>query len=395
MKLSKELKILVESMKVVLLDEEPSYFQTIITAPNIDWERLSRLLAYHQVRPIFYEACKKINFQNEVVKNVAIYTQRQAIKNLNEVYESKRILKLFADEGIPALPYKGLLFLEKLYQNRCLREIADLDIIVQPKNAINALKILLADGYTICIDAEPNDEHLEELIKNTPSPEVGLDKKTKQGMNVHIDFHWGINEAPQYDINLENIFEDAKLNSFLNAEFLLPDTLGIFKMLINHHGSRECWVRLKDMADLIMFKKTYPKLSDAELINFSFAMNMGKIQTAATSLLHGLFYSKETNLDGFEESISLKRIVGMWEYGTHWGKVYPKILLLRIYRKLQDKKTSWNKLIYNQINFHSIANLTEKKRLIVFPKKYVFLNASSKLVSYLLRVYINPIFKMK
>jgi hypothetical protein len=77
MKLSKELKILVESMKVVLLDQETSYLQTIITAPNIDWERLYWLSAYHQVRPIFYEACKKINFQNLKVIYFRGTTQQQ------------------------------------------------------------------------------------------------------------------------------------------------------------------------------------------------------------------------------------------------------------------------------------------------------------------------------
>jgi hypothetical protein len=51
---------------------------------------------------------------------------------------------------------------------------------VQPKNALKALKSLIADGHTKCIDAELNDEHLEELIENTPSPEVGQDKKSNK-----------------------------------------------------------------------------------------------------------------------------------------------------------------------------------------------------------------------
>jgi hypothetical protein len=396
MKLSEELKILVESMKVVLLEEEPSHFQTIITAPNIDWERLYRLSAYHQIRPIFHEACKKINFQNEVVKNVALYTQRQAIKNLNEVHESRRILKLFADEGIPALPYKGLLFLEKLYQNRCLREIADLDLIVQPKNALKALKSLIADGYKICIDAEPNDEHLEELIENTPCLEVSLIKKTKIGMNINIDFHWGINEVPQYNFKLENIFENAQLAHFLKSEFLLPDTESIFKMLINHHGARECWVKLKYFADMMMFKKSNPNLSEAELIKYSLAMHMGKVQNAAAALLDGLFNPTETNLKRMENDKSLKSIVGMWEEADHWrNKAYPRFKFLKIYRMLQDKNMNWFSLFHNQIMFHSKVNFIEEKRLIVFPKKYIYLNALSKLITFLVRVYIHPIFKMK
>jgi len=81
----------------------------------------------------------------------------------------------------------------------------------------------------------------------------------------------------------------------------------------------------------------------------------------------------------------------MWEYATHWDRIMPKIFLLRIYRKLQDRETSWSTLIYDQIKFHSLVNLTENKRLFVLPDRFVFLNAFSKLLSYIARVYFKPL----
>lgn len=389
--ISKELQLLIESIKVVLLDSSPEVFKNLANDPKLNWQRVDKMLKYHSIRPIFYQACRNINFQNDLVESVGVFTKKQAIKNLNEIVESKRVLTFLKDAGVPVLPYKGLLFLEKIYDNKPLREIGDLDILVSPKDAVKALELLIKDGYKLCVEGNISEHLLTEIIETTPSPEVGLDKKTPIGMNVHIDFHWGINEASQYRIDLPLIFSTAEIANFQNQRILLPNTSSIFKMLLNHHGGRECWVRLKDLADLIAFKKTYPQITFNDLTNWSSEMDMKKIYVAAESLLESIFFADDLPLDKQEESVSLKRIVGMWEYATHWDRIMPKIFLIRIYRKLQDRETSWSTLIYNQIKFHSMANLTENKRLFVLHEKYVFLNAFSKLLSYVVRVYLKPL----
>lgn len=389
--ISKELQLLIESIKIVLLDSASNIFKNLANDPKINWQRVNKLLKYHSIRPIFYQACRSINFQNDLVENIGIFAKKQAIKNQNEIVESKRVLTLLKDAGIPVLPYKGLLFLEKIYGNKPLREIGDLDILVSPEDSVKALELLIEDGYKLCVEGEVSKELLTELIRTTPSPEVGLDKKTLTGMNVKIDFHWGLNEAPQFRFDLPNIFNTSEVTNFQNNKLLLPDTSSLFKMLLNHHGGRECWVKLKHLADLIAFKKTYPQISYNDLTNWSADMNMKRMYVAAESLLESFFFSDCISLDKQEESVSLKRIVGMWEYATYWDKIIPKILLIRIFRKLQDGETSWQTLIYNQIKFHSVANLTENKRLFVLPEKYVFLNAFSKLISYIVRVYLKSL----
>jgi hypothetical protein len=389
--ISKELQLLIESIKIVLLDASPNVFKNLANDPELNWQRVDKLLKYHSIRPIFYQACRNINLQNDLVERVGVFAKKQAIKNLNEIIESSRVLTVLKNAEIPALPYKGLLFLEKIYGNKPLREIGDLDILVSPEDSVKALELLIEDGYKLGVEANVSKELLIEVIKTTPSPEVGLDKKTSIGMNVHIDFHWGINEFSQYRIDLALIFSTAEMANFQNQKVLLPNTSSIFKMLINHHGGRECWVRLKHLADLIAFKKTYPEISFDDLTNWSSEMDMKKICVAAESLLESIFFADDLTLDKQQESISLKRILGMWEYATHWDRIMPKIFLLRIYRKLQDRETSWSTLIYDQIKFHSLVNLTENKRLFVLPDRFVFLNAFSKLLSYIARVYFKPL----
>lgn len=249
--ISKELQLLIESIKIVLLDASPNVFKNLANDPELNWQRVDKLLKYHSIRPIFYQASRNINLQNDLVERVGVFTKKQAIKNLNEIIESTRVLTILKNAGIPALPYKGLLFLEKIYGNKPLREIGDLDILVSPQDSVKALELLIEDGYKLGVEGNISKELLIEVIKTTPSPEVGLDKKTSIGMNVHIDFHWGINEFSQYRIDLALIFSTAEMANFQNQKVLLPNTSSIFKMLINHHGGRECWVRLKHLADFV------------------------------------------------------------------------------------------------------------------------------------------------
>ena len=96
-------------------------------------------------------------------------------------------------QNIQVLPYKGLLFLEKLYQNKPLREYNDIDIVVKPSDAPKAIQLLIKDGYVLHINIKtPNDEVTNDMLEGIPGREVGLHKANKLGFNFYIDFHWDI-----------------------------------------------------------------------------------------------------------------------------------------------------------------------------------------------------------
>ena len=152
---------------------------------------------------------------------------------------------------------------------------------------------------------------LTQLIQTTPSPVVGLDKVTPLGMNVPIDFHWGLNEAPQYQIEPSIIFSRAVLRDFQNEKTLIPDIGGIYQMLLNHHDSRECWVKLKHMADLIDFTKAYPTFIENESIELSKDILMKKINIIGNDLLDIVFCNEYLEIRKNSEALLFKRIISM------------------------------------------------------------------------------------
>ena len=119
---SNELRLLISSIKVSILGEDRNNFLALLNSNELDWDRINLLANYHEIVPVFYNACKLVGFSNEHVKALEADVMRQAIKNVFYEKELLRLLTLLANSGIPTVPYKGMLFLEKLYNSRPVRK---------------------------------------------------------------------------------------------------------------------------------------------------------------------------------------------------------------------------------------------------------------------------------
>jgi hypothetical protein len=381
-----ELQLLIESIKVVLLDKPKEKLIELFNNPAINWKRINHLLARHQIRPIVYEAARQSNFKNNFIEQMGHFSKVQSIKNLMDSHELTHILENFQQHNIEVLPYKGLVFLEKMYQNRPLRESGDIDIVVKPSDATKALKLLIEAGYTLEIDSANNENIINDIVERGQWREVSLSKMTKPGWKTSIDFHWGINETfQQYKFHLEDLFEDSKIDSFQKKQLLIPSQNTIFKQMLNHHGGRNCWLRLKDFCDFIVFMKAYPEQDFASLRILAAEMNMKVVFENGIQILESYFYENKV----LSPLKTVKQITNFWEELKGPDMLSYKITLKSIHRSLQDSQISWWKYIMIHIKYYSIPNQVENKRLIVFPDNYVFLNAFSKSISYLFS-RINP-----
>jgi hypothetical protein len=279
---SLELQTLIEAIKVVLLKRPNEKFVSMIHSSTLDWLKIQKMLEYHQIRPIFYEACRIIGFDNDFVSKLKVFTKRQIMVNLATSQELGRLLELFQEKEIEMLPYKGALFLEKIYQNHPFRESSDVDVLVKPKNAFESIKILMADGYKISpifTDIKNfDDEILHEVLERSQWKEIGLYKPLPSGVVFHLDFHWEFNETFHiYNTPMEELFEKSIIDNFQKRKLLIPSKEIIFKMMLNHHGGRGCWLRLKDFCDLLAFRKQFAELPIEKLNLFASEMKMQRV----------------------------------------------------------------------------------------------------------------------
>jgi len=379
--ISKELQLLIWSIQVSLLGKNKKAFLDLLNNKELDWEKVNLLATYHETVPVLYNACKAVGFSNEYVKAQEADVLRQAIKNIFYEKELLRLLTLLSEAGIPTVPYKGMLFLNKLYDSSPIRKIIDMDLLVDRKDAVMALQMLLNDGYSF-IESDGDFANLDAIVSSTPNMEVVLVKRTQKGMPIFIDFHWHISAYGNYDLDIGKLVSQTESNVWNGHKVQLPTAEGIFIMLLNHHSGRDCWVRLKYIADLLAFLKSYPQISDQQLTQWAEKVRMKKSFSYGLALLNSFFF-KEFDLNFIPDKRILNDIVKMWENGQFWNHVFPKLKLLSINRRLQDKHTSWLNILDQQISYHAKSGISNDKRVITFHEKYTYLNALSKLAGYL------------
>ncbi len=379
MKKSIELEILIESVKVCLLGNLSTNFDILLRNPNINWNRLEKLATFHAIRPILSDAFQQVNFENPLAIQLKNRTLTQSIFNLATNQELERLLRLLNEKGVQVLPYKGVLFISELYQNKQLRETHDLDLLVHPKDAKKALEILLEDGYTFDITnirKLNQNQIIDSLINTFDFIEVGLDKKTKLGFDIHIDFHWHIKEeSHEFKVN----FDDFFINNLENSGQFSTSQKTLFIMLLVHHGGRECWTRLKHFCDLIQFLKT-TSLTMEELNEISTKIGMKRFFEVGMEVYQNELINISSS-DSNKKTLK-QEIIQYWEIGKLWLRLDLRIRFALIYIKLLDKKISFLKYLLKNYRYLSKPNLIENPRLITFPNNYPFLNFISKVVTF-------------
>ncbi len=175
MNLSNELQCLILCIRIALSETPPNYLLLFFKKNKINWSKLERLAIYHKIRPLIHDAFGKVNIENEFSQKMKHFSKIQATKNVTDYQEIIRVLQLLRTNNVPALPYKGILFLHEIYNSKPLRESNDLDILIPPQFALTALQLLIKDGYHLSIT--PTIPINQELLDTFLSRELGLDKK--------------------------------------------------------------------------------------------------------------------------------------------------------------------------------------------------------------------------
>lgn len=382
MQLSPELNLIISSIKLCLLNKNREEFLSQVKSSDLNWQRVHQLLNYHQISPVFFHACKEVSFQNEYVDQYEIFSKRQAILNLIYEKEYLRIADLFLHKGIRVIPYKGVLFLKKLYNEKAIRQMTDLDILVHENDAVEALTLLIKEGYKIKEEVDSSPETLKRLIEDIPNKEISLIKSSLGGNTIWLDFHWHINVFKQYKLPIDRLLESTVYEKWGIKYLNVPDNESVFIMLLNHHGVRDGWSRLKLICDLWMYLHEYSFIPIEKLERDAKEVKMINVFTGGLQLIEKSLGETVKYTMRIPES-TLHGVIKMWEMGKHWDHILPKIRLLVLYKKFQDQKVSWFWILNQQIELHSKKGFDKPKRLIDFPDKYRMLNSLSKLGGYL------------
>jgi len=242
--MSPEERLLLIIARRTATDEERNAVEQLLRE-SLNWDRIVDHCIRQDVYPLANENLKTLNFHDtpdSVRDHLTALTRLNAFRNQGRLEELREIVAVLSSRGITAVPLKGLALAHRLYEDINLRASLDIDVLVKPESAEQALQVLIELGYRPLIP-----EFQRELRKI--HIECQLVKETAGGESL-VELHWALLWSSKADRRaLTDLWSEVQPASFLgmNSFQLTPEWEFL---LLATHAARHQWEGLKWLADI-------------------------------------------------------------------------------------------------------------------------------------------------
>jgi hypothetical protein len=301
-----------------------------------DWNYLIHLSYYHEIYPIVYNACQKLNPAPPAafLKQLEKSCQRNTVANMVFLHEFKHISTLLQAQGIRCVPLKGISLLLSLDKRNYTRAMSDIDILVERKSLEPCLAVLEQDGY-VHTSAENergywlNDQMHLSLTKNGSYP-------------IYIDVHWALDYPRKYQM-LENLWGRTRMLSYADSKNLLLSPEDMVLTTALHQRRFGKLLTLKYVADIIMIAQNN-ELDSTYLLEEA---RKSKVQSALYFLLVQVCrYTDDRDLHAVLAGLSI----------PHWKKNIINCMVARFSFRKTEK---YDKIIFALIHLLLFETLRE------------------------------------
>jgi hypothetical protein len=263
---------------------------------NIDWQYLIQTAQCHGVTPLLYRSLN--NTCSEAVPETVLKTLQEHFeandrRNLFLTGELIKLLYLFENNSIPAIPFKGPTLAASIYGDLALRQFSDLDILVQKQDILKVRDLLVSSGYT------PEFQFKKAQVETLLKYQYEFPFIHKSG-RIFVEVQWEL--VPRYlnctfvSKHLWKHFRPVVGSSGLP---IIPPEYLLLMLCI--HGTKDFWARLIWVSDVAELVRVHGDMAWDFVINL--AGNLG----CQRMLFLGLFLAKSL-LGSFFPDMALQTI---------------------------------------------------------------------------------------
>jgi hypothetical protein len=272
--------LLLKCIRRALHVKEPESLGT--PADCINWPRVLSLAHRHEVLPLLNIALRDFpGVPAPQHQSLECYCRTVVAHNLSLASELVELLDAFESAHLFAVPFKGPAWTVALYGSLGLRQIADLDIFIDKRQAGEVFKLLVTRGYT-----------LAEKFKTMAVEEIRLQHKDVELIHpetgIHLELHWAACE-PFFDRRLSTLmfWEPAWTTTVLHRQMTMPSAEDVF-FLLALHGLRHRWESLKWICDIAALIGAYPALDWATVLSKATKLSRRRMVLLPLALVHRL-----------------------------------------------------------------------------------------------------------
>jgi hypothetical protein len=278
-----ESNLVVQAARAFLSGVEEEDLQATL-AQTLHWETVEHVADRHAVLPLLIYVLNQYGASAISREASERFQWRWAITSRNsliQMQEWHEVLQAFEMAGLSVISLKGPTLALLAYRNAILREFTDLDFLIQPKDIPAARDVLVREGYRL---RSPGMGDTEAAMLRSRNRQLDF---INDARGTVVDLHWGaLHEMFSFQLPLEQVFESSKIEyrdgqSFLS---LSPEYLLLY---LCAHGTKHCWLRLRDLCDIALYVVSTPAL-DWEL-----CLTLSKSANCDLVLKHALLLARK------------------------------------------------------------------------------------------------------
>jgi hypothetical protein len=226
--------------------------------PDLDWDRVYRLLIAHDLGGRIYAVCRGqlARWPREVRERLRIERYRALLRGDECVRQIRMVLTALRGANIPVMVLKGWALIPTIYGGDYgQRPYQDADLLVRPQDAAAAEGILQLLGFRGTM-VEPWPGYRRRYRTSRPY-QLPADP-APQGQPFSIGLHWGLLDTPFYDrrMSVASLFARAQTVPVAGVDVLglaAADHL-VYSCghLALHHTYEGGWLRLYEVASIIL-----------------------------------------------------------------------------------------------------------------------------------------------
>jgi hypothetical protein len=240
-----EYSLLLTCARASLDETQKKRIQDLVSQP-LDWDLVLQLADRHGLQPLLHwhlnDVCPNA-VPAGIRQHLRVAFQRVSALNILLTHELQRLLALFADHDVQAVPYKGPALALQLYGNVALRQFSDLDILVHPRDVLRARDLLITEGYA---QLPPLTDGQQAVLLRT---QCNL-PFTRERNRMIVELHWTVS-APTFARPFEaDAFWSRLVNARLETMSIKVPANEDLVLALCIHGSKHLWERLAWICDI-------------------------------------------------------------------------------------------------------------------------------------------------
>jgi hypothetical protein len=242
--LKNERRLLTTCARATLRPEDVATIRALCKCA-LNWEVLLESANRHGISPLLYWHLREEISQTAPSAPMQLLRARfekNAYRNLFLTGELLKVLDALKDADIRVLAYKGPVEAALLYGNLALREMSDLDLLIEPATFPAARKLLLGLGFRPALSLTPKQE-ASRLRSDCGYEFVGLDG------TVCLDLQWNITPPHMgQSFHFDELWE-RRGTLLLGGRSLATFSAEDLVVILAVHGGKHLWERLCWLSD--------------------------------------------------------------------------------------------------------------------------------------------------